>query len=427
MEFAEGDRVQLTDLVARAELNGKAGLVLGFDEALQRYIVELERHSSWDERSVQIKLKPANLLRRDSADECAICMCEAVRPVRLSCGHVFCESCMVRLRTRAAQDPALPDACPLCRATLGDDAEKYFLRASIEVLRLESTRHTPFAHEKGSAPPLSQSVRALLERAIEHDPDHVGSLIMLGELLVDSEPERAVATLQRAVSLDASESCAHLELGKALEAVGDLEGALASNERAAGCIGVSEVTRAAALMQSAVLHEEAGRQDAAIECYRQAEAATPDDHVVPFNLAVCLEESDVEGAIVALERTLKLEPTFYQAYYALSAGYNGGLYRRRIIANGQLSEGLSAQLWASSALTAARLAPRGPEASEERSNIQAALEKIKAAFQMNYKNVVERMDGTVTPRHVDVAFNDCNSFARWADEHNRMMAARWRG
>ena len=206
---------------------------------------------------------------------------------------------------------------------------------------------------------------------------------------------------------------------------GDLEGALASSERVAGCIGVSKDTRAAALMLAAMVHEQADRQAEAIECYRQAEAATPDDHIVPFNLAVCLEENDVEGAITALERSLQLEPTFYKAYYSLAAGYHGGLYRRRIIANDQVSEGLTAQLWASSALAAfANWAPRGPEGAEELSNIKAALELAKTAYRINFQNVVERMNGTVTPHHADQPYNDCNSFVKWSDAHRRMMAAR---
>ena len=109
----------------------------------------------------------------------------------------------------------------------------------------------------------------------------------------------------------------------------------------------------------------------------------------------------------------------------MAAGYHGGLYRRRIIANDQVSEGLTAQLWASSALAAfANWAPRGSEGAEELSNIKEALELAKAAYQSNFQNVVERMNGTVTPHHADQPYNDCNSFVKWSDAHSRMMAAR---
>ena len=53
----------LTGLLAKSELNGKAAFfVLGFDEASQRYMIELERQTSWDKDSIQLKIKPANLL-----------------------------------------------------------------------------------------------------------------------------------------------------------------------------------------------------------------------------------------------------------------------------------------------------------------------------------------------------------------------------
>ena len=40
--FKVDDRVQLVGLVAKPELNGRVGRVLGFDEAAQRYMVELQ-------------------------------------------------------------------------------------------------------------------------------------------------------------------------------------------------------------------------------------------------------------------------------------------------------------------------------------------------------------------------------------------------
>ena len=429
--FKVDDRVQLVGLVAKLELNGRVGRVLGFDEAAQRYMVELQRQSSWDEQSVQVKLKPANLARVEAAEDCAICMCEAVRPVKLTCDHVFCSSCISKLRSNALQGQG-QDTCPLCRAAIADDAEKYFLLASFDMIRMEMPQDDPngsvkkwAAHEHGKALPTLQSIMNNLEKSLAHNPDHVGSLQVYGELLVDTDPERAIATLRRAESLDPADPCIHIALGKALEATGDLADALKSDLQAAGSVGVRPNTKAGALMQAAIVYEQMGKQPDAIECYRQAEAATPDDYIVPFNLAVCLEETDVEGSIAALERCLKLEPTFYKAYYALAAGYQGGHYRRRIVANDQRAEGLTAQLWISSALAAARLAPRGPEGAEDRAEIKKALELASTAFRGEYQNVLERINGKVTPRqHPNTPFNDCNSFIKWVDAHQQMMASR---
>ena len=103
-----------------------------------------------------------------------------------------------------------------------------------------------------------------------------------------------------------------------------------------------------------------------------------------------------------------LDPTFFKAYHALGAGYKGGLYRRRIVDNGQTSEGLTAQLWASAALTALEMAPIG---SEEAQQSREAVELVQAAFAGNYQNVVERANG-------------CDTFVKWLNAHNQMMAAR---
>ena len=108
--------------------------MLGFDGAAQRYMIELERHSSWDQQAVQLKIKAVNLLlQAESAVDCAICLCEAVRPVRLAnCQHTFCSARISRLRSHALQDERMQDTCPLCRAAIGDDAQKHWLEGAIE-------------------------------------------------------------------------------------------------------------------------------------------------------------------------------------------------------------------------------------------------------------------------------------------------------
>ena len=39
---------------------------------------------------------------------CSVCMDELTKPIKLSCGHVFCEACI-------AQWFEKEDTCPLCR------------------------------------------------------------------------------------------------------------------------------------------------------------------------------------------------------------------------------------------------------------------------------------------------------------------------
>ena len=42
--------------------------------------------------------------------QCLICMSIAFKPVRLSCGHLFCVRCLVKMQKRGQ------DQCPCCRA-----------------------------------------------------------------------------------------------------------------------------------------------------------------------------------------------------------------------------------------------------------------------------------------------------------------------
>lgn len=41
---------------------------------------------------------------------CLICMSIAFKPIRLSCGHLFCIRCLVKMQQRRKEQ------CPLCRA-----------------------------------------------------------------------------------------------------------------------------------------------------------------------------------------------------------------------------------------------------------------------------------------------------------------------
>jgi len=185
--FPDSTRVVLAGLT-RPGLNGKAGRVVGFDPKTERYLVELAGRASWSKKTT-IKVRPKNMQRRDAKEECAICLSEAVEPVKLPCGHIFCGACISRMRSQALQDPATADACPLCRAACGDDAQKAFLQAALELIRAEqkngAPRHDPAAasswheHERGAAHALPSSAIQALEKALEKDPEHVRREIMV--------------------------------------------------------------------------------------------------------------------------------------------------------------------------------------------------------------------------------------------------------
>jgi len=61
----------------------------------------------------------------DPNEECAVCLALLFRPVRTSCGHLFCSACWDQHAARSGDDSAEPPAplCPLCRteATVAPD------------------------------------------------------------------------------------------------------------------------------------------------------------------------------------------------------------------------------------------------------------------------------------------------------------------
>ena len=376
-------------------------------------MIELDAQA--DTRKLQIKLRPANVAEPAAPEpeeaDCAICLCDPVKPVVLGCAHVFCLACIEQLRSRALMDPSANDSCPLCRAAVGDDVQKRFLQGAMEFVRLEmldpDDPDSWRGQESGPGAELAQSARGHLEAVLTDSPSHLPSLITLGEFLAPDEPERAEDMLRRAMEADGNEATAHLAYGRSKEAQGDMGNALAAYERASSCTGVHPNTYAAAQMSQAMILEDEGDLDTAVQCYKRAEKAMPDDAVVPFNLGVALEANHVELAIEAMERSIRLDDEFYDPYFALAASFEGGLYRRRIIAHEGESPGMTAQLWISAAMTALSLAPT----EEDEEKCKEGLEAAKRSFKGNWKNVRDNANG-------------CDSFIKWLDAHKSLMAGR---
>lgn len=286
---------------------------------------------------------------------CAICLSQPLKPKQLGCGHTFCTDCIDQVRQRAYQ--GLNSAsCPLCRAPLSADAA--FVDAVTIIVRLEQRhgRELDGGHSAATTEELSQVIRSL-ERVLEMDDNHIGALITLGEMLSDLEPNRAIPLLRKAI--DQSEDpqpAALLALGTALLTLGNMHDAMNEYQKAitTGNQQHNNDVVASAHMKLAIIHEERGQMDLAIEEYEKAMVADPDNYLVPFNLGVALEATDNEGAIGAYRKSLLMNTDFYATNMALA-----NAYQRRIIDNASdssvaagLKRGEDVQLWLGAVLRA---------------------------------------------------------------------------
>ncbi len=158
-----------------------------------------------------------------------------------------------------------------------------------QVVRLKPQNadvHQQLAVAYGNLGDLDRS-RRHLERAVALVPDRVDALIQLATVQLDQqEPGPAIGHLRRILELAPGDPDARWLLGRAQVLAGDLAGALASFEQAEAADG--EVPAwgrnewGSALAQS-------GRPDAALDQFRAALAADPDDAQALFYTGLVLE------------------------------------------------------------------------------------------------------------------------------------------
>jgi Flp pilus assembly protein TadD len=324
-------------------------------------------------------------------DVCAICLSPPTEPVSVTtCGHTFCSACMAELRKRAYQGQ-LNDACPICRVPLEATAEKSYMEAILTVAR---TNRVYELHEVDGASVNSlvgtsgipvdgtmEFVRRALERALRLDKNHLGALIALSEMIVAENPKRAERLVRSAIGIDDSFASAHVGLGKALQRLNRLPDAIAAYERG---IAVAQRERntsdvlSYAWMSLAMAQGQHGNLDASITAYKKAATADPTNFLIPFNMGVSLEETNVDGAIAAYKQSFALNRHFYPTNFALATAYT-----LRLIANahdnsrpGQLQRGDDAQRWIGAILRAKRLATKNTQVED----CDAVLQQIEEYF-----------------------------------------------
>jgi serine/threonine protein kinase/Flp pilus assembly protein TadD len=124
----------------------------------------------------------------------------------------------------------------------------------------------------------------------------------------------AIAAFKRAITLDAKGVAAHSNLGAALAVKGDLDGAIAQTNQA---IAVDPKDPGAHYNLGKVLHMK-GDQDGAIAAYQKALAFNPRYALAHSNLGTELyAKRDVAGAIAEYRKAIALDPKCAEAHYNL--------------------------------------------------------------------------------------------------------------
>jgi tetratricopeptide (TPR) repeat protein len=133
-------------------------------------------------------------------------------------------------------------------------------------------------------------------------------------LKAQGDLEGAIAAYRRAIDLEPKFAAAHTNLGTALMAQGDLEGAIAAYRRA---LALDPKLAMAHYNLGNALYTK-GDLAGAIAAFRQATALDPTFAPAHANLGTALKaQGDLEGAIAAYRRALDLNPKLAQAHYNL--------------------------------------------------------------------------------------------------------------
>ncbi len=204
-------------------------------------------------------------------------------------------------------------------------------------------------HRAGRLPEAEAIYRQILSR----DPKHVGAMILLGGLAVQTGRfDAGIELLRQAIQRDTRYADAHYNLGIALQAKGQFDEAIAALRQAIRLrpdfadshvnLGIAlkdkgQLDEAVAAFRQAIrlkpdyaeahynlgLPLQAKRQlDEAVASYRQAIRLKPDFALAHNNLGNALTEmGQLDEAIASFQRAIRLKPDFADAYYNLGIAW----------------------------------------------------------------------------------------------------------
>ncbi len=210
------------------------------------------------------------------------------------------------------------------------DAESQMLYLRVLVLTQDKETARPLARKLLAASPHDFDVlylNGVLERetgeyaaardhlleAIKLKPADYSAHYNLGASLAQlDDAAGAKQQLEKAVALDASQSEAHFQLAGVLRTLGETAAAQ-EQLRTYQQLSKAAVARSEADTKAELAAQRLAAGDApqAVSLYREAVAATPENSLLNYRLAMALRQAgDAAGERAALEQAVKIDPTF---------------------------------------------------------------------------------------------------------------------
>lgn len=160
-----------------------------------------------------------------------------------------------------------------------------------------------------------KEAHACLAQLLQHQPDHADSYFLLGVINLEyGQVQKSIRLMEKAVSLHAKdEYLAHLAKGYSLT------GALEQAKAIAQALPAEQIQQALTLDTLGVALSRVGLHQLALSYFQHAVRLQQNKASYFYNLGVSLKfVGDFPSAKAAFEQALQLEPTYYQAHYAIS-------------------------------------------------------------------------------------------------------------
>ena len=236
--------------------------------------------------------------------ECPVCMIElnlSVKSICLPCRHLLCKICFQTIHSRAISSGS-SDSCPLCRTVLPQNASSLAIEAQTLMATAEFSPVTPA--DKAMLHNISETK---LRASLALDPDDIGCLTTLSDLVRHRGEEgidEAHELCCRAICMHPTSYYGYASMAHVHEKRGNKEAQKACYMKALSCEETSDV-----LANLGSLYFSLDNFEEALRCHRRAVELRPEDPIILFNLAVTLEDGDidVEEAIRLYTRALKLD------------------------------------------------------------------------------------------------------------------------